>query len=157
MTDKSTAFKVTSKSRRIGISELSEQLGKLPPQAVEIEETVLGALMLERDALSNVIDILHVESFYKESHQSIFEAIVALFNNSEPVDIKTVTHQLRKNGKLDGPVRYYYKNGRVRSEGVFKNGLHFGKWRNYSKEGRLISIDDQRKGNLNPIKTTKVE
>ncbi|MCP4458122.1 MAG: replicative DNA helicase [Cytophagales bacterium] len=108
MTDKSTAFKVSSKSRRIGISELSEQLGKLPPQAVEIEETVLGALMLERDALSNVIDILHIESFYKEAHQSIFEAIVALFNNSEPVDIKTVTHQLRKNGKLELVGGAYY-------------------------------------------------
>lgn len=108
MTDKSTAFKVTSKTRRIGVSELSEQLGKLPPQAVEIEETVLGALMLERDALSTVVDILHVESFYKESHQSIFQAIVDLFNNSEPVDIKTVTHQLRKNGKLELVGGAYY-------------------------------------------------
>jgi len=108
MTDKSTAFKVSSKSRRIGVSELSEQLGKLPPQAVEIEETVLGALMLERDALSNVIDILHTDSFYKESHQSIFEAIVDLFNNTEPVDIKTVTHQLRKNGKLELVGGAYY-------------------------------------------------
>jgi len=63
----------------------------------------------------------------------------------------------RKNGKLDGPVRYYYENGRVRSEGVFKNGLLFGKWKNYSEEGRLISIDDHGEGNLNPIKTTKVE
>ncbi len=108
MTEKSAAFKVSSKARRIGMSELSEQLGKLPPQAVEIEETVLGALMLEREALSNVIDILHVESFYKESHQSIFEAIVDLFNNSEPVDIKTVTHQLRKNGKLEIVGGAYY-------------------------------------------------
>jgi len=108
MTDKTAAFKVSSKSRRIGVSELSEQLGKLPPQAVEIEETVLGALMLERDALSNVVDILHVDSFYKESHQSIFEAIVDLFNNSEPVDIKTVTHQLRRNGKLELVGGAYY-------------------------------------------------
>jgi len=108
MTDKSTAFKVSTKSRRMDVSGLSEQLGKLPPQAVEIEETVLGALMLERDALSNVIDILHIDSFYKESHQSIFEAIVDLFNNSEPVDIKTVTHQLRKNGKLELVGGAYY-------------------------------------------------
>lgn len=108
MADKSTALKVSSKPRRIGISELSKHYEKLPPQAVEIEETVLGALMLERDALSNVIDILHVESFYTESHQSIFEAIVDLFNNSEPVDIQTVTHQLRKNGKLDFVGGAYY-------------------------------------------------
>jgi len=108
MSDKSTALKITSKSRRIGVSELSQQLGKMPPQAVEIEEVVLGALMLERDALSNVIDILHPESFYKESHQSIYQAIVDLFNHSEPVDIKTVTHQLRKNGKLELVGGAYY-------------------------------------------------
>lgn len=105
MAEKSSALKV---SRRAGITELSEQLGKLPPQAVEIEEVVLGALMLERDALSNVVDILHPESFYKEAHQSIFTAIVDLFNNSEPVDIKTVTHQLRKNGKLELVGGAYY-------------------------------------------------
>ena len=106
MAEKST-LKVSS-NRRPALSELSQQLGKLPPQAVEIEEVVLGALMLERDALSNVIDILHPESFYKESNQAVFEAIVDLFNNSEPVDIKTVTHQLRKNGKLELVGGAYY-------------------------------------------------
>lgn len=91
----------TSKSRRIGLSTISENLGKLPPQAVEIEEAVLGALMLERDALSNVIDILHPESFYKDANQEIYRSIIELFNDSQPIDIKTVTHQLRKNGKLE--------------------------------------------------------
>jgi replicative DNA helicase len=91
----------STKSRRIGLSTLSEHLGKLPPQAVEIEEAVLGALMLERDALSNVIDILHSESFYKDSHQEIYAAIVTLFNDSQPIDIKTVTHELRKVAKLE--------------------------------------------------------
>jgi replicative DNA helicase len=90
------------KTRRIGaVTELSKQLGKVPPQAVEIEEAVLGALMLERDALTNVIEILKPESFYKDQNRMIFEAIVQLFNNSEPVDIKTVVHQLRKNGQLE--------------------------------------------------------
>lgn len=91
----------TSKSRRIGLSAVSESLGKLPPQAVEIEEAVLGALMLERDALSTVIDILHPESFYKDANQEIYRAIVDLFNDSQPIDIKTVTHQLRKVAKLE--------------------------------------------------------
>lgn len=90
-----------SKSRRLGVTQLTEGLGKLPPQAVEIEEAVLGALMLERDALSNVIDILHPESFYKDAHQDIYQAITDLFNDSQPIDIKTVTHQLRKEAKLD--------------------------------------------------------
>ncbi len=97
---KQTSFS-TSKSRRLGVSQLTEGLGKLPPQAVEIEEAVLGALMLERDALSTVIDILHPESFYKDAHQDIYQAITDLFNDSQPIDIKTVTHQLRKVAKLD--------------------------------------------------------
>jgi replicative DNA helicase len=91
----------TSKSRRIGLSTISENLGKLPPQAIEIEEAVLGALMLERDALSTVIDILHPESFYKDANQEIYAAIVDLFNDSQPIDIKTVAHQLKKVGKLE--------------------------------------------------------
>ncbi len=102
------AARTSIKPRRIGLSDLAEQLGKLPPQAVEIEEAVLGALMLERDALTNVIEILKPQSFYKDSNKTIFEAIVQLFNNSEPVDIKTVVHQLRKNGQLELVGGAYY-------------------------------------------------
>ena len=75
--------------------------GKLPPQAIDLEEAVLGALMLEKDALSAVIDILKPEVFYKDAHQKIFKAILDLFNKSEPVDILTVTSQLKKNGELE--------------------------------------------------------
>ncbi|MBI3502247.1 MAG: replicative DNA helicase [Bacteroidetes bacterium] len=77
------------------------ELGKLPPQAVDLEEAVLGALMLDKDALSNVIDILKPEAFYKEAHQHIFSAIVNLFSKSEPVDILTVTQELKKTGELE--------------------------------------------------------
>ena len=70
--------------------------GKLPPQAVELEEAVLGALMLEKNALNAVIDILKPESFYKEAHQKIFAAIVNLFQKTEPVDILTLTNELKK-------------------------------------------------------------
>ncbi|MCE2776872.1 MAG: replicative DNA helicase, partial [Algoriphagus sp.] len=76
-------------------------LGKVPPQAIELEEAVLGALMLEKDALTNVIDILKVESFYKEAHKVIFQAILDLFTESQPIDLLTVTTQLRKNGALE--------------------------------------------------------
>lgn len=75
--------------------------GKLPPQALDLEEAVLGALMLEKDALTTVVDILKPESFYKESHAIIYRAIVDLFNNSEPVDMLTVSNQLRKTGQLE--------------------------------------------------------
>ena len=75
--------------------------GRVPPQAVDLEEAVLGAIMLEKDALSTVIDILKPEVFYKEAHRVIFKAIISLFNKSEPVDILTVTNQLKSSGDLE--------------------------------------------------------
>ena len=94
--DKPAALKPSSQlTRRIPVPDADLQFGKLPPQAVDIEEAVLGALMLERDALTDVIDILKPDSFYREGHKLIFEAIVQLFNNSEPVDIKTAIYSLK--------------------------------------------------------------
>lgn len=94
--------------RRTRLNNLVSGLGKLPPQAVDLEEAVLGALMLEKDALSAVIDILKPEVFYKESHQKIFEAIHMLFQKSSPVDILTVTSQLRQQGDLEMIGGAYY-------------------------------------------------
>ncbi|GAB3905402.1 replicative DNA helicase [Mucilaginibacter boryungensis] len=79
----------------------SSGLGKLPPQALDLEQAVLGALMLEKDALSSVIDILKPEVFYEERHQKIFESIRVLFERTSPVDILTVTAQLRQQGELE--------------------------------------------------------
>jgi len=76
-------------------------MGKIPPQAVDLEEAVLGALLLERDALTSVIDILRPEIFYKEAHQKIFKAISVLFADTEPIDILTVTNKLKTLGQLD--------------------------------------------------------
>ena len=75
--------------------------GKLPPQALELEEAVLGALMLERDAVNTVIDILQPKSFYKEAHQKVFEVIQELFQRSDPIDLLTVTNRLKQKGELD--------------------------------------------------------
>lgn len=82
--------------------------GKIPPQAVDLEEAVLGALMLEKDALAAVIDILKPEMFYKEQHQKIFESIKRLFGKSEPVDILTVTNELKSSGELEIAGGAYY-------------------------------------------------
>lgn len=85
-----------------------DRLAKLPPQALDIEESVLGALMLEQEALTVVIDILKPESFYKETHQEIYRAIVQLFNDAAPIDLRTVVNQLRKNDKLTFVGGAYY-------------------------------------------------
>lgn len=84
------------------------ELGKLPPQAVDLEEAVLGALMLDKEALANIIDTLKPEVFYKDSHKHIYEAVCSLFQESKPVDILTVTQELKKLGKLEIAGGAYY-------------------------------------------------
>lgn len=87
---------------------VTENLGKLPPQALDLEEAVLGALMLEKSALAQVDSFLKADDFYSEAHQVIYEAILSLSNESKPVDMRTVVHKLRSTGKLEliGGVSY---------------------------------------------------
>jgi len=93
--------KFTTSARKSRLSSSFNSMGKIPPQATDLEEAVLGALMLEKDALSTVIDILKPEVFYNEAHKKIFEAIQQLFQKSKPVDILTVTSEMRTNGTLE--------------------------------------------------------
>ncbi|MBU2928363.1 replicative DNA helicase, partial [Winogradskyella psychrotolerans] len=75
--------------------------GKIPPQAIDLEEVVIGAMMIDKKGVDEVIDILSPDSFYKEAHKYIFEAIFKLFENSEPIDLLTVSSQLKKDQKLE--------------------------------------------------------
>ncbi len=75
--------------------------GKLPPQVLDLEEAVLGAMMIDKKGVDEVIDILQPDAFYKDAHKYIFEAIVTLFNDSQPIDLLTVSAQLKKMAKLD--------------------------------------------------------
>ena len=78
----------------------SLQKGKIPPQAVDLEEIVLGAMMIDKKGVDEVIDILHSDAFYKDTHKAIFEAIISLFEKQEPIDLKTVSYQLKKDSNL---------------------------------------------------------
>jgi replicative DNA helicase len=81
--------------------------GKVPPQAIDMEEAVLGAIMLEKEAVITVLDILKPESFYKDAHRKIFKAILDLNLREYPVDLYTVTEELRAHQELEsvgGPV-----------------------------------------------------
>ena len=89
------------KRRAITNEQLTQEYGKLPPQAVDLEEAVLGALLLEKDALTEVIDILQPPSFYKEAHQKIYATIQTLFQRSDPIDMLTVKKELQKEGELE--------------------------------------------------------
>lgn len=97
--------------------KVSEQ-GKLQPQDKELEEAVLGALMLEKDAYTTVCDILKPECFYEPTNQLIYSAISRLGAQQRPIDMLTVTEQLRLDGKLDevgGALRISELTGRVAS------------------------------------------
>lgn len=105
---RNTAKKGTFVERKSRLGNMVSGLGKLPPQALDLEEAVLGALMVEKDALSTVIDILKADTFYKDAHQKIFEAIFNLFQKSSPIDLLTVTAELRKMGALEMVGGAYY-------------------------------------------------
>jgi replicative DNA helicase len=75
--------------------------GKIPPQAIDVEQVVLGAMMLEKEAVNDTIDILNQDSFYDPKHQYIFKAILELFATTKPIDLVTVTAKLQKNGELE--------------------------------------------------------
>ncbi len=82
--------------------------GKVPPQAKDLEEAVLGAIMLEKNAFDDVIDILKPECFYVEAHQRIFNAMQGLANKSQPIDILTVAEELRTREELEMVGGPYY-------------------------------------------------
>lgn len=76
--------------------------GKVPPQAPELEEAVLGAIMLERDTLDLVLEILpHADVFYIDAHQKIYQSILDMHNSHKPIDLMTITEQLRKTNELE--------------------------------------------------------
>lgn len=94
--------------------------GRVPPQAVDVEMAVLGAMLIDREAISKALEILDDDSFYKEAHRKIFQAMVALFEKSEPVDLVTLVEELRRRGQLDaigGPVYLTELTARVTSAG----------------------------------------
>jgi replicative DNA helicase len=97
MTEEPNRGKNWKKPATMQVSDAS----RLPPQEREIEEAVLGALMLEKDAYFHVSEILKPKSFYDKAHELIYEAIVDLAVNQRPIDMLTVTEQLRRKGDLD--------------------------------------------------------
>jgi len=76
-------------------------LGKIPPQNIEAEQSVLGSMLLDKEVIPGILEVLKKEDFYREDHAEIFEAIVDLFDKAEPIDIITVTERLKERGTLD--------------------------------------------------------
>ena len=89
-------------------SVINLKQGKIPPQALDLEEAVLGAMLIDKNGVDEVIDILQPDAFYKTSHQYIFEVIFQLFQDSQPIDLLTVSAELRKKGKLEAVGGEFY-------------------------------------------------
>ncbi len=82
--------------------------GKVPPQAVEVEQTVLGAMLIEKEAVPKALEVLDEDSFYRDAHRKIFQAMTSLFDKSEPIDVTTVTEELRRRSQLEAVGGPYY-------------------------------------------------
>ena len=96
---KAVSNRMSTVSGRSGQGDLS--LGKVQPQAIGLEEAVLGAIMLDKDAFPTATEILRAESFYLESHQLIYTTMIEIYGQSQPIDLLTVHEALKKAGTLD--------------------------------------------------------
>src|SRR5688572_10926999 len=100
--------KGASARRRPSIDLSTMVYGKVPPQAKDLEEAVLGAVLLEKSAFDTIVEILKPECFYVEAHQRIFMAMQSLANKSQPIDILTVAEELRTREELEMVGGPYY-------------------------------------------------
>ncbi len=97
-----------SSTQQTNPSVVSLEKGKIPPQAIDLEAVVLGAMLIDKKGVDEVIDILHKDVFYVEAHQHIFEAVFQLFQEAQPIDLLTVSNKLKMNEKLDIAGGDYY-------------------------------------------------
>lgn len=89
------------KAKKVDFDQISADMGRKPPQAIDIEEAVLGAMLLEPGAISEVLDSLVPDCFYKENNKKIFEAISSIAKRNDKVDILTVADELTRSGDLE--------------------------------------------------------
>ena len=96
------------KTQTPGVDAIGVEIGRKPPQAIDIEEAVLGALMLEQSVVPEVLGVLNEDCFYKEANRKIFNAIKKLSDGHNPIDLYTVADELSKTGDLEEVGGAYY-------------------------------------------------
>lgn len=102
-------------------------IDKLPPQSLEAEESVLGAVLMDKNAVIRVADMLRPEDFYKRQHQLVFGAILYLYEKSEPVDVLSLSNRLKETSDLENIGGTSYLTGLVNSVPTAANVLHYAK------------------------------
>src|ERR1035437_2943143 len=99
--DLGRAFDKFINQKKLPVDQYCNDLGKIPPHAIDIEEIVLGQLMIDNEAAILVLSILKPECFYKEAHQLIYGVIMNMAINENPINIITVIEELRKKTQLE--------------------------------------------------------
>lgn len=108
-------------------SKQSQDHLRLPPQNIEAEASVLGSLMLDKDAIIKVADFVKVGDFYKNDHNDIYEAMLALYEQREPIDVLSLANRLEEQGKLDAIGGSSYLASLVNSVPSASNVVHYAK------------------------------
>ncbi len=102
-------------------------LGRIPPQNIEAEQSVLGSMLLDKEAIPVIMEILKSDDFYREDHKEIFEAVTDLFDKGEPIDLITVSEQLKLRGTLDGIGGLEYVTNLANAVPTTANARHYAK------------------------------
>ena len=85
----------------INVRKVDSTVDRLPPQNIEAEQSVLGAIILDNDALPRALDMVSPDDFYRDSHRRLYEAMLGLFDRNEPIDVITITDYLNRKGQLE--------------------------------------------------------
>lgn len=102
-------------------------LGRIPPQNVEAEQSVIGSMLLDKEAIAVVTEVIKAEDFYREDHREIFEAIMDLFEKAEPVDLVTTSDQLKERGSLEAVGGIEYLANLATAVPTTANAKHYAK------------------------------
>ena len=101
MADRRKDYRKKTYSSSENIANAANEIGKVPPQARDLEEAVLGSMMIDQDSLDESVGTLNADCFYDPRHKMVFEAISKLYNENKPVDILSVAERMREDGTLD--------------------------------------------------------
>ena len=122
----------------------SDGAERLPPQAVEAEAAVLGAMLLEQDAISIALEILDDTAFYRDAHRKIFSAIIALYDRNEPTDVITLSEELEKRHELPAVGGSFYLVGLTEGVSTAANVEYHARIVHEKSQGRkLINVATQ--------------
>ena len=102
-------------------------IDRLPPQSIEAEQSVLGALLIDRDAVTEVAELLRPDDFYRRQHATIYGAVLALFERREPVDLVTVSEVLERDGDLESVGGSAYLGSLINLTPTAVNAVHYAR------------------------------